>query len=73
MQLASLRAAIVDRPWRSVGIALLAGACIGLLDSHRADDKPSLLGILLASLVRDVAKGETRSWLDAHTRPFAQA
>lgn len=73
MQLATLRAAIIAHPLRAVGTAVLAGACIALLDARRPAGKPTLLGVLVAALLRDVARGEARSWLDARHRPFARA
>lgn len=71
MQLATLRATIIDHPWRAVAIALVAGASAGLADSQRSAKRPSLLVTLAAAMIRGLAKGEAVSWIDARTRPYA--
>jgi hypothetical protein len=71
VQIATLRAAIVDHPWRAIAIALAAGASAGLADSQRPEKRPSLLVALAAAMIRGLAKGEAVSWIDARTRPYA--
>jgi hypothetical protein len=71
MQIADLRAAIVDHPWRALAVAIVAGAGAALADSQRPAKRTSLLVTLTAALIRGLAKGEAVSWIDARTRPYA--
>ena len=71
MQVATLRAAIIDHPWRAVAVALVAGASAALADAQRPAKRTSLLVTLAAAMIRGLAKGEAVSWIDARTRPYA--
>ena len=71
MQIATLRAAIIDHPWRAIAIAIVAGASAALADSQRPAKRPSLAVTLAAAMIRGLAKGEAVSWIDARTRPYA--
>ncbi len=73
MQIANLRAAIIDHPWRAVAVAIVAGASAALADSQRPVKRPSLLITLAAAMIRGLAKSEAVSWIDAHMRPYASA
>ncbi len=73
MEIASLRAAIVDRPWRAVIVAMAAGASAALADSQRSAKRPSLLVMFATALIRSLARTEAVSWIDARTRPYASA
>ncbi len=73
MQLASLRAAIVEHPWQALAIAMIAGAGTAFVDAERPPKRRSLLVTLAAAMIRGLAKGEAVSWIDARTRPYASA
>lgn len=75
VDLPSVRATIDAHPWKSVTLAFLVGAYLGLPGGRRAF--AGTLAAVAVSVVRELAREQlarrTRSWVDQKVRPHAVA
>jgi hypothetical protein len=70
LDIATLRAAIVAHPWRSLGLAVVAGGWLARVEprSRAGRVAASVLGAVAATVLEDVAKrrlvAHAKSWID---------